>query len=36
MTEDSSKDLKIGHGGDLTMTDESRRRKAVPPPITCA
>jgi len=29
--EGSSKVLKVGHGGDLTMTAESRRRKAVPP-----
>jgi len=31
-----SKVLKVGHGGDLTMTGESQRRKAVPPPTTCA
>jgi len=34
--EESSIVLKVGQGGDLTMTAESRRRKAVPPPTTCA
>jgi len=36
VTEKSSKVLKVGQGGDLIMTTESRRRKAVPPPTTCA
>jgi len=30
VTDDNSKDLKTGHGGDLKMTAESRRIKAVP------
>jgi len=30
VTEDGLKVLKVGQGGDLTMTAESRRRKAVP------
>ena len=29
MTDDSSKDLNAGHGGDLAMTAASRRSKAV-------
>jgi len=32
VTEECSKVLKVGQGGDLTMTAESRRSKAVPPP----
>jgi len=36
MTEESSKALKVEQGDDLTMTAESRRRKAVPPPTTSA
>jgi len=31
VTEESSKVLKVGLGGYLIMTAESRRRKAVPP-----
>jgi len=34
--ENSSKVLKVGQGGDLTMTAVCRRRKTVPPPTTCA
>jgi len=36
LTEESSKVLKLGQEGDLIMTAEFRRRKAVPPPTTCA
>ena len=36
VTDDNSKDLQTGHGGDLTMTAELHRKKAVPPPTTCA
>jgi len=37
VTEESSKFLKVGQGGDLTMTARlESRRKAVPPPTTCA
>jgi len=36
VTEESSKFLKVEQGGDFIMTAESRRRKGVPPPTTCA
>jgi len=36
VTEESPLVLKVGQGGDLTMTAESRRRKAVPPLTICA
>jgi hypothetical protein len=36
ITDDSSKKLETGRGGDLTMTTVLRRGSAVPQPATCA